>query len=443
MLRNRIESFSLVVGVLISLMLSHWAFAETRTFVKEYTYLASDIDSKVSSRAIALEQVKRSLLEQLGTYLISETEVRNFQMTKDQITTLTAGIVSAEVIEETWDGKSYYLKAKIAADPKEVARSVDALRNDVQKNKELEESKNKAESAMREVERLRKELATLKAGGRLQTKQQKRYDTAINSLSAKDWYDRGRAFEQLENFQKAIEAFSQAIGLDPLFQMAYAHRGYNHEKSGNHREAITDYTKSLQLKTLHAHVYSLRGYAYSQMGEYKKALTDYAKAISINDKDLPLDFTYLEQGRTYFYMGNMDSAIESWNNGLSKFPSHPGMLNNLAIAYVNKKRYDDAAHAAKAALAADPHMPDALNSLGQVCMERSEFSKATDYFLQAIELEPNKPSFYWNEALALDKESRVAEALEYARKYREMEPDSARQQQAEELIQALTAKLEQ
>ena len=55
-------------------------------------------------------------------------------MTKDQITTLTAGIVSAEVIDEKWDGRTYYLKAKISADPKEVAKSVDALRNDVQKN---------------------------------------------------------------------------------------------------------------------------------------------------------------------------------------------------------------------------------------------------------------------------------------------------------------------
>ena len=67
------------------LLLSSIASAETKTFIKEYTYMASDIDSKVSSRAIAMELVKRALLEQLGIYLISETEVQNFQITKDQI----------------------------------------------------------------------------------------------------------------------------------------------------------------------------------------------------------------------------------------------------------------------------------------------------------------------------------------------------------------------
>ncbi len=46
------------------------AHAEKKTFEKEYTYRASDVDSKVTSRLIALEQVKRMLLEELGTYLI-------------------------------------------------------------------------------------------------------------------------------------------------------------------------------------------------------------------------------------------------------------------------------------------------------------------------------------------------------------------------------------
>ncbi len=117
------------------------ASAENVTFIKEYTYMASDLDSKISSRAIALEQTKRALLEQLGTYLISETEVKNYQISKDHVTMLTAGIVSAEIIDEKWDGRTYYLKAKIAADPKEVAKSVDALRRDVQKSKELADSK--------------------------------------------------------------------------------------------------------------------------------------------------------------------------------------------------------------------------------------------------------------------------------------------------------------
>src|SRR5208337_4999278 len=93
----------LLIGFIILLILPSLCFARNMTFIKAYTYMASNIDSKISSRAIALEQVKRALLEQLGSYLISDAEVKNFQITKEQIATLTAGIVSVEVIDEKWD----------------------------------------------------------------------------------------------------------------------------------------------------------------------------------------------------------------------------------------------------------------------------------------------------------------------------------------------------
>ena len=136
-------------SVLFSLLSGTLAVAEVVTFTKEYSYQASEFDSKVSSRNLALEQVKRLLLEELGTYLISETTVKDFQMTKDQITVFTAGIVKAEVLAEDWDGKIYYLKARVSADPKDVAKAIDDLRQDKRKTKELEDaSKFAAEQAL-------------------------------------------------------------------------------------------------------------------------------------------------------------------------------------------------------------------------------------------------------------------------------------------------------
>jgi hypothetical protein len=43
--------------------------AEVMTFEEEYIYQASEYDSKVSCRTLALEQAKRILLEKMGTYL--------------------------------------------------------------------------------------------------------------------------------------------------------------------------------------------------------------------------------------------------------------------------------------------------------------------------------------------------------------------------------------
>lgn len=40
-----------------------------KTYIREYTYKASEADSKLSSRTIALDQVKVLLLQEIGTHI--------------------------------------------------------------------------------------------------------------------------------------------------------------------------------------------------------------------------------------------------------------------------------------------------------------------------------------------------------------------------------------
>lgn len=150
----------LTLSVFLILNISTGAIAEMKTFVRDYTYQASEVDSKQSCRIIATEQVKRLLLEEIGTYLESHTEVVNYQLSKDQITTLTAGVVKTKILEEKWDGEKYWMKAKIDADPDEVAKEIEKLRSDRQKVKELEESRKKTDEAMKDMDDIRKDLET-------------------------------------------------------------------------------------------------------------------------------------------------------------------------------------------------------------------------------------------------------------------------------------------
>jgi hypothetical protein len=150
------------VSVFLVFMIATGALAKMKTFIRDYTYQASELDSKQSCRLIATEQVKRLLLEELGTYLESHTEVVNYELTKDQITTLTGGIVKTKILEEKWDGEKYWLKAKIDADPDEVAREIEKLRSDRKKVQELEESRRKTDVAMKDMDNMRKDMESSK-----------------------------------------------------------------------------------------------------------------------------------------------------------------------------------------------------------------------------------------------------------------------------------------
>ena len=302
---NNKKNLTVVFATLFFLFAANRAFTANVTFIKEYTYQASEIDSKVSSRTIALEQVKRLLLEELGTYLISETQVRDFRLTKDQITTLTAGIVSAEITEEKWDGKTYYLKANITADPKEVAKSVDTLRKNKEKSKELEESRKKAEEALREIERLKKELETVKAD----TKKQREYTTAVKGLSAQDWFDKGYALGMAGNYQAALEAFGKTIELNPQYANAYYNRGVAYQSLGNIKQAIKDFDRAIELNPQDAEAYYNRGVAYDNLGNIKQAIKDYDRAIELNPQDAE---AYYNRGIAYANLGNDKQAIENF-----------------------------------------------------------------------------------------------------------------------------------
>lgn len=325
-IRTLLTMPALVLFLMQSLCLSAVAQADNMTFIKEYTYMASDIDSKVSSRAIALELTKRALLEELGTYLISETAVRNYQITIDQISILTAGIVSADVIDERWDGRTYYLKAKIVADPKEVAKSVDALRKDDQKRKELAESKAKADEALREVDCLKKELVSIKAD----VNKQSAYTTAINNLTATDWFERGLAFQDSNDFERAIDAYTHAIRLSPQFAIAYINRGLSYGHMRNLRKALQDFDKAIELDPSFAGSYYNRGLTHGKLGNQKQEMADYDTAINLNPVYAD---AYYSRGLSYSITGNTKQAISDLDKAIKFNPQFTEAYYTRGLAY--------------------------------------------------------------------------------------------------------------
>ena len=105
-----------------------------KNIVKEYQYNVSDDDSKNSARKKALTQVKILILEEIGvfveSYLELNTVVENEKYQKyfkEEIKNLTAGIIKTKIIDEKFDGKSYYVKASVLVDPDSVSEGISEI----------------------------------------------------------------------------------------------------------------------------------------------------------------------------------------------------------------------------------------------------------------------------------------------------------------------------
>jgi len=320
-----LTKITLITFMLIS-FIPDTALAERKIFVKEYTYQASDFDSKMSSRAIALEQVKRLLLEEVGTYLVSETDVRDFHLTRDRITTLTAGIVQSEILLEKWDGKTYYLRARISLDPGDVTKFIGALIENNQKSRELEETKRKVDEALKRI----KELQDERTAGLSLESRQKEYSKAIAQLKAQDLIEKGLALMNTENYREGLEAFDRAIDIDPVNVWAHINKGWALTALGNYHQALREFDVALAIDPKNPWIYVNRGVTYNFLENYQQGLLDEEKAISM---DATISWAYIDRGWSHIGLGRFNDALADLKKAEQLDPKNPHVYHLRAWAH--------------------------------------------------------------------------------------------------------------
>ncbi|MDD4154881.1 MAG: tetratricopeptide repeat protein [Bacilli bacterium] len=327
----------------------NFAFAEIKTFVKEYTYQASEADSKQTSRILAMEQVKRLLVEELGTYLESETIVKDFQMTSDEIRILTAGIVSTRVLEEKWDGKQYWLKAEISSDPEEVARSIDIMRNDRQKMKDIKSASDKLEIALKDIEQLKKELKQSKSKSQ-KIKIKKEYGNQANKMVAFEWRMKGGRYltEAITTgnygyYQKSIDAYKKVISLEPEDEFSYLICASNYSLLKQYDQAVNILNQLIKRNQKSTKAYLYRGSAYYSMGNINRALKDYDVVIKL-DPDESIVFSY--KGMAYFdkrdYVKAINELTIAINMAEKKINQNNSKPVSVELIPINDEEYENA-----------------------------------------------------------------------------------------------------
>ncbi|MFH1258585.1 MAG: tetratricopeptide repeat protein [Elusimicrobiota bacterium] len=262
-----------------------------KTFLREYSYRASEADSKITARSIALNHVKTLLLEEIGVYIESnfedtakESKSGIEQLTKQQIVSITAGVTETKILEEKWDGLTYYIKAEIKVDIDDVSKKVREISKDRNKAKELEEVKKKADEAFKQIELLQAQLAKTedeKEKFKLQAEYQKRSD----ELSAADWFQMGSNAAKLKEYDTAILYFQKALHINPKDAGVYMVMGLAYDDKGNYDKAIELYEKAIRINPEHVDAYYTMGQAYAKKGNVEMTISCFKQAARLGDQD--------------------------------------------------------------------------------------------------------------------------------------------------------------
>ena len=205
----------------LHLVLVIWALAissvQAKTYIRDYTYKASDADSKISSRTNALDQVKLILLQEIGTHIRQEINITKDgsgnSYASEDVEAITAGLTKVEIMDEKWNGETYYLKAKIDADTTRVLNALEAFKNEKSKESErqlqsLKDNQRKLKESREEIAKLRKQLT--QASSSEKEKILVKYIDRVEQISLSDIFIKGYDFYHQGQYDDAVYWFREA-----------------------------------------------------------------------------------------------------------------------------------------------------------------------------------------------------------------------------------------
>jgi tetratricopeptide (TPR) repeat protein len=169
-------------------------------------------------------------------------------------------------------------------------------------------------------------------------------------------------------WQRAIEAYHQAIALDPVYAAAYAHlavsEAYFADQAGDAaglRQAETDAEKAIALAPEEAEGYGVRGLLRSTWDwDWAGAQADFSKALDHDPSSAAVQGNYADLLGS---LGRLAQAIDVEKKAIELDPLSPVHWNNLGQYLTANRDYPAAGEALRRALAIQPDSTVALYSL--------------------------------------------------------------------------------
>jgi tetratricopeptide (TPR) repeat protein len=189
------------------------------------------------------------------------------------------------------------------------------------------------------------------------------------------------------DFTGAIQAWHQALSLDPNHVGSHINLGQLCFQSECYQDAIQHYSHAIQVDATLVSAYHGRGKVYQQVGSYAAAIRDYTQVLAIASESIEI---YNERGIAYAELGNYQAAIADFNQLLQIQPDRADTYFNRGKSQYLAGQIQEAIADLQHSLQLEPNDDEIYMLLGRIYQENAEIYHATQAYLKAAHCHQSK-----------------------------------------------------
>ncbi len=335
-----------IFGVVITvfLVLPASVFAETKNIIAEGEYIMGDGETMAIAEERAQKEAVRHAAEEAGAFVKSYTKVKNMALQEDVVEVIANHSMKITVLEKkrtmVGDAVKFYSKIKAVVTTEEIEANLEKVRKESEIVDMYKRLIDEYSRQTKEMEELKRKLSV--AQGEDKKAILGKIAAEENLFKANLLFEEGMKAKEDFKSQDAIEAFTGAIALNPMFADAYAVRSDAYSAIFQFKKAIEDINKAIEIKPENPDFYVVRAMTYpgcsdsyrnvckagaeedGMVGDMKcreispddckKALNDIGKAIQLKPE---IPFYYLTRAGLYHQAEMYDKAMEEFTKVIS------------------------------------------------------------------------------------------------------------------------------
>ena len=265
--------------------------AEIKTYEGTDEYVMSEFETIDIAKQRAKQKAERAAQEKAGVFIEANTEVVNMTVSKDEIRTMTGGIL--KIVDVKYEQESlpnvngFIIRATVKADidTDDITRWLYRDKGEryelVEKNIELQ---NAIAAQDKKIAELKKKLADA------ETKQEQEKISAQFAAEDKVFLSNQKMEDAMKtyyagNMSATLTLCSQSLELNSDNALAYSMRGVIFYLLKDYNGAISDLNRAIELNPSEYKNFYNRGLARVKLNDYRAAAADFDVALKLNPND--------------------------------------------------------------------------------------------------------------------------------------------------------------